>query len=199
MKKNLPKQIRKKEESDDDNPFLCNDCKKLGYCRLAAEEHRKKAEAERLTKAIYRMEDAEIRNLVPLNRKDITSLYTRQHLETADLAFHQEDYETAILHYQAVLEGCPSQNTTHVFLAVCFYFMKDFESAIRSAFCYLAEATQGSGRIEKFIVHCQNCLTRQKAEAEIQKMQVAEARANEAVRLLLQETSVVDKKVEITG
>ena len=199
MKKNLPKKSRKKYESDDDNPFLCNDCKKLGYCRLAAEEHRKKAEAERLTKAMYRMEDAEIRNMVPLNRKDITSPYKREHLETADLAFHQEDYETAILHYLAVLEGCPSQSTTHVFLSVSFYFMKDFESAIRSAFCYLAEASQGSGRIEKFIVHCQNCLARQKAEEEIQKMQVAEAHADVDVCLLLEGTSVAGGKVDITG
>ena len=199
MKKNLPKQSRKKDEPDEDNPFLCNDCKKLGYCRLAAEEHRMKGEAERLTKAMFRMEDADIRNLVPLNRKGITSAYIREHLETADLAFHQEDYETAILHYQAVLEGCPSQNTTHIFLAVSFYFMRDFESAIRSAFCYLAETLQGSGRIEKFIVHCQNCLARQNAEAEIQKVKNAEARANEEVRLLLEGISVAGEKVEING
>ena len=120
---------------------LCDECKELGYCKeTLAMEKRAKASSyipEELPKVEMLKENKnvsslkELLNLVPLHaHKGRFGDYTKKHLQTAYDAFHQEDYETALLNFLTVLET--NSNVSDAFLgtAICYYMLGDFEKAL---------------------------------------------------------------------
>ena len=54
--------------------------------------------------------------------------YSKYHLQVACDAFHQEDYETAILNFRAVLEVGNFYEAI-IGLAVAYFMVKDYENA----------------------------------------------------------------------
>ncbi len=101
-----------------DSP-LCLDCRKLGYCRQLKSE-------EVVTK--YSLKD--YISLVPLQVSNSRlGNYSRHHVQHAHDAFHQEDYETAILNYKAAMEGSGDVEEILIGLALSYYCIEDLENA----------------------------------------------------------------------
>jgi hypothetical protein len=122
--------------STTNNPFLCNDCQKLGYCRKSREA----AIAEMLPKyyevlskpnpQYHYMKDTDIANLVPIKtmvRDSHTN--TGKKLQKAHDLFHQYEYEQASYLYRDLLTHRADYQEAALGLAVCYYFMKEYEEA----------------------------------------------------------------------
>lgn len=171
---------------DLEDPFLCTECQKLGYCRRFREEREKTEEAAERKRASFVMEDAAIRNLVPLDAKNVKGKYSRQHLVVAYEAIHQKDFETAILHLMAVLESGEERDAAQLALAVSHYFLKNYAKALEHASQYEERYYSRSNKMQDFIVHCANSLKKQQAEAQ-QKQEQEEKEAEQAVKQLLSE------------
>ena len=58
------------------------------------------------------------------------------HLQNAYDAFHQQDYETAMLQFHTVLEESATVEEALIGLAIAYYFMGDFENANRYMMYY---------------------------------------------------------------
>ncbi len=97
---------------------LCDECEALGYCRLSNNQFSSK----RFTVKDYL-------NLVPAQfYGGKMGKYSKFHLQVACDAFHQEDYETAILHFRAVLEAVNDYDA-FIGLAVAYFMVKDYDNA----------------------------------------------------------------------
>jgi hypothetical protein len=97
---------------------LCDECEALGYCRLS----NNKLSSKRFTVKDYL-------NLVPAHFYcGKMGKYSKFHLQVACDAFHQEDYETAILNFRAVLEADDYYNAI-IGLAVACFMVKDYDNA----------------------------------------------------------------------
>jgi len=134
---------------------LCNECKELGYCKLNKRlPHVTRnssyvpkplpyVEFKNDSKQIVSLND--LLQLVPLQVTDSRfGNYTKQHLQEAFDSFHQEDYETALLHFLAVLEA--NSNIPLVFLgtSLCYYLQGDIENAICFSQMYV-DKNRGDG------------------------------------------------------
>ena len=58
------------------------------------------------------------------------------HLQNAYDAFHQQDYETAMLQFHTVLEESATVEEALIGLAIAYYFMGDYENANRYMMYY---------------------------------------------------------------
>jgi hypothetical protein len=97
---------------------LCDECKALGYCRLSINQFSNK----KFTVKDYL-------NLVPAQfYGGKMGKYSKFHLQVACDAFHQEDYETAILNFRAVLEAVNDYDA-FIGLAVAYFMVKDYDNA----------------------------------------------------------------------
>ena len=106
---------------------LCDYCKKQGYCRLSIDLPI--VPSKNFT--IYTIND--YLDLIPIQIKGSElGNYSKLHLQIACDAFHQQDYETAILHFRAVLE-VRNFYEANIGLAVAYFMIKDYENAIRFA------------------------------------------------------------------
>jgi len=118
------------------NPFLCDDCQQLGYCRKTRE-----ASVEDLLAKYYQylsvpnkeyhfMKDADIINLVPVKTtvKDYYSTAGRKLQQAHDL-FHQDEFEQASYLYRDLLMQRVDYNEAGLGLSVCYYFMKQYDEA----------------------------------------------------------------------
>ena len=126
--------------STTNNPFLCNDCQKLGYCRKSREA----AIAEMLPKyyevhskpnpEYHYMKDTDIANMVPIKtmvRDSHTN--TGKKLQQAHDLFHQDVYEQASYIYRDLLTQRADYEEAGIGLAACYYFMKAYEEAAATA------------------------------------------------------------------
>jgi hypothetical protein len=118
------------------NPFLCNDCQQLGYCRKSREA----AIAEMLPKyyeflskpnpEYHYMKDTDIANLVPIKtmvRDSHTN--TGKKLQQAHDLFHQDEYEQASYLYRDLLTQRADYQEAAIGLAASYYFMKQYEES----------------------------------------------------------------------
>ena len=129
---------------------LCDECKELGYCKETwATEKTYRNEVFNSSKPIDENEKVislkGLLKLVPLRVPDSRfGDYTKKHLQEAFDSFHQEDYETALLHFLAVLEA--NSNISVVFLgtSLCYYMQGDIENAICFSQIY-ADKNRGDG------------------------------------------------------
>ncbi len=134
---------------------LCEECKELGYCkldiRLKNVSRNSSYVPEPLPNVEFKNDSKQIVSLkgllqlVPLRVPDSRfGDYTKKHLQEAFDSFHQEDYETALLHFLAVLEA--NSNIPVVFLgtSLCYYMQGDIENAICFSQIY-ADKNRGDG------------------------------------------------------
>ena len=97
---------------------LCDDCEALGYCRLSNNQFSSKKFAVK-----------DYLNLVPAQfYGGKMGKYSKFHLQVACDAFHQEDYETAIINFRAALEVGNFYEAI-IGLAVAYFMVKDYENA----------------------------------------------------------------------
>lgn len=144
-------------------------CKILGYCVRA--KAREREEMEEQEKA-YRMSSEFIGKIVPLSVNSENSFhigqYSEKHLQTAFDAFHQQDYETAVLHCKAIVQENPECGVAYVCLAVSEYYRQNFEEANY----YSARAEEHYYNYEHRVIklfglHCQNLYREQLKIIEI--------------------------------
>ena len=110
---------------------LCDECEALGYCRL---------DNNKLSTIRYTIKD--YLNLVPVSiYGGKLGKYSKFHLQVACDAFHQEDYETAILNFRAVLEVGNFYEAV-IGLAVACFMVKDYENAAIFAERYSTSYTE---------------------------------------------------------
>lgn len=118
------------------NPFLCDSCQQLGYCRKSREA----AIAEMLPKyyevlselnpEYHFMKGKEINNLVPIKTmvRD-SNTDTGKKLQQAHDLFHQDEYEQASYLYRDLLTQRADYQEAAVGLAATYFFMKQYEEA----------------------------------------------------------------------
>ena len=76
----------------------------------------------------YNVKDFE--NMIPL-RAENNNNYIRSNLQKAFDAFHQEDYETAVLLFRMLLSDYSKPEELNLYAAISYFFAKDFENAAR--------------------------------------------------------------------
>ncbi len=146
-----------------DGTFVCDSCNEKGYCT-----RKEKIYFEEISKSkvVYTISDKEISNMVLLNiPKDnrFYSAYIRKYLQIAIDAFHQDDYETAIINSNVVLAQKNNCNEALFCLAVSYYFLADYEQAIDYAHrISSSEYRLNEDKICAFIDKCKNTLYKNK-------------------------------------
>ena len=139
---------------------MCPECKALGYCKK--------------TKVV--LEDSFIRNLVPLAVEgelyQHKENYSVKQLQASFNAFHQHDYETAILNSGKILieikeRDRKSKELSMAFLvlAVCQYFFRNYRLAGKHYEHYLMfnpeyVRFEGDESMEHFMWHCENLMNK---------------------------------------
>ena len=113
--------------SPDGNLFLCDECKKLGYCRDAA------LRRLRMPEKVYDLND--YKNMIPLTALNSMALHNNNYaagtLQKAFDAFHQDDYETAIHLFRMIINDNANLREANLFAAISYFFYNDYESAAR--------------------------------------------------------------------
>ena len=82
--------------------------------------------------------------------------YSRAHLQAAFDAYHQQDYETAIINCKAVIELNNELPLPLLVIAVCYYFLNDYTEAIIQYELYLKNLDYTEEELFKW--HCENKL-----------------------------------------
>ncbi len=112
--------------------MLCDDCVGLGYCKEYASDHLPEP-----SKIATRIEVTRPFNLnyytakIPLrvDSKLGLSRYAKEHLQTAYGAFHQDDFETALLHFKSVEPGGAYYYHSDYFLALTYFMLGNYQMA----------------------------------------------------------------------
>lgn len=110
---------------------LCDECKKLGYCKESTSTHMQESYEMATSVQVNRPFDLKYYTAkIPLrvNGNEIFSQYTREHLQTAYDAFHQDDFETALLHFKSVEPG-GNYSQSDYFLALTYFMLGNYEMA----------------------------------------------------------------------
>lgn len=104
--------------------YLCDECRKDGYCKL---NNSPKATLKPLYDLQYYV------NMIPLRVKNTdlvkSSSFTQQYMQHGLDAFHQEDYESALLHFRVILKECNSFYEINIAVALCYFYLHDYEQA----------------------------------------------------------------------
>ncbi len=184
MKKHTRQASQKIEIMED--PFLCAECQKLGYCKDA----RRKSERR---SAEVPLDDLAITDLVPLTIRDEKGKFSQEHLRAAYDAFHQRDYETAELHFRAVLEVNVRSLNANIGLAVTCYFLKKYEEAVRCMVDYESEKWFYRGtKQHEFALLCEKLLNEQRENEQIQQNTEIE----KSVQQLMHEISMDNERAK---
>ena len=84
-------------------------------------------------------------NLIPL-RANNNNNYIRSNLQKAFDAFHQEDYETAVLLFRMLLTEYNKFEDFNLYAAISYFFEGDYENAV-TFMNYYSEKTYGYDRV----------------------------------------------------
>ena len=108
--------------------ILCDKCKALGYCRASTEE-----EDYSESKRLYSIKDFE--SMIPIRAVSSNALhynnYAMDTLQKAFDAFHQNDYETAILLFRMIINDNAELHEANLYVAISYLFAEDYENASR--------------------------------------------------------------------
>lgn len=143
---------------------LCDECKALGYCRKEGRQLKPDFDMLNL------MDTTEVERMIPWGvlEHSFTYLgnYTKKHMKIALEAFHQQDYETAILHSKVVLEQNPYRTDALLCIAASEFFSNNFQMAMELATTAIGQDFLPTAKftIERFIYTCENLLSRNKQE-----------------------------------
>ncbi len=108
--------------------FLCNECKILGYCKVEQLRQNLQEKLHGIPKSFTFKDYAKYIPIQSFNGS--YGAYTNKHLQLGCDAFHQEDYETAFIHFKAALEARSNIDFVYLALALCCFKMNDFEMAL---------------------------------------------------------------------
>ena len=112
------------------NKTLCPLCQPYGHCRNTLPPLPQTKQ--------YQLQD--YLDMVPLHVVNAGMVRCNKagklHLTNAYDAFHQQDYETAMLQFHTVLEESATVEEALIGLAIAYYFMGDFENANRYMMYY---------------------------------------------------------------
>ena len=84
-------------------------------------------------------------NLIPL-RAENNNNYIKKNLQKAFDAFHQEDYETAVLLFRMLLTEYNKFEDFNLYAAISYFFEGDYENAV-TFMNYYSEKTYGYDRV----------------------------------------------------
>lgn len=142
--------LSKKELDFVEAEFKASNEKKAAQLAAQLKEQRRRA---------FVMQNLDIANLTPLYVSGWENKHFKKPLQTAYEAFHQQDYETAILNYKAVLAQNPLNKAAHLGLAIALYFNHKYEGALNAMLDYSDLFNDGLFFEEiRFIVHLRNRL-----------------------------------------
>ena len=125
----------KKQEED---PFLCNECQVLGYCKAARERSRLEELRQGLLlnkmKKNIPLSEREISHWVPLRTtiKDANTRFGKK-LQQAHELFHQDEFEQASYLYLDMLETRNDCEEIKIGLSASLFFLGQFEAAANAA------------------------------------------------------------------
>ena len=83
--------------------------------------------------------------MIPL-RAENNNNYIRSNLQKAYDAFHQEDYETAVLLFRMLLSDYNKPEELNLYAAVAYFFAGDYENAV-TFMNYYSERPYGYDRV----------------------------------------------------
>ena len=153
------------EESDLEDPFLCSDCQKHGYCIAKFHKHHATNELIPISNFDPKsgsiksddqtlITDGEISKIVNL-RTDIQEATTKlgKKLQQAHDLFHQDEFEQANYMYLDIIET--RTDITEAWRGICasFYFMGKYDEAV--AACLNPNTHLESSFVNRFIKGCE--------------------------------------------
>ena len=129
-------------------PYLCEQCKPFGYCRLAIKKL--KVEEESLS-------DSKIENWVPIRTsiKDHSTHFGKKLQQAHDL-FHQQEFEQASYLYLDMLNSRNDCDEIKIGLSASMYFLEKYEDAANVAI--KLDYFYRSNFLSMFITTCENKL-----------------------------------------
>ena len=142
--------------------ILCDKCKALGYCRVSTEE-----DDFPESKRLYSIKDFE--SMIPIRAVSSNALhynnYAEDTLQKAFDAFHQNDYETAILLFRMIINDNAELHEANLYVAISYLFTEDYENASRFM-VYNSDYRYGMDRnlISAFLDLCTEKITDQLRE-----------------------------------
>jgi len=142
--------------------YLCDNCKYLGYCRLYPtsqnNKSRDKINNEPVISKEFKTKNQNgnsfnfLMNSVPLRIAQYKyNDFTRQHLNKGFDAFHQEDYETALLHLLAPFGGLREIEGVLLAVALCYFKLGDYENASIVSYIFNSRFSYSGFNLDKLI------------------------------------------------
>jgi hypothetical protein len=131
-----------------DDPFVCPECRKAGYCIERAKSK------TQLYVEISELEDTDIVKYVPVKTtiKEASTKFGKKLQQAHDL-FHQDEYEQASYLYADMIASRNDCNEVIIGLAASFFFLKKYDDAasviLKLGYWY------GDGFQDKFIRLCE--------------------------------------------
>jgi thioredoxin-like negative regulator of GroEL len=120
-------------KEDIDDPFLCPECRTLGYCKEKVKSVALQT-ARKYLKNIVPATEMEISQWVPLKTqiKEVNTKFGKK-LQQAHELFHQDEFEQASYMYQDMLETRNDCDEIKIGLSASFYFLHKYDEAITTA------------------------------------------------------------------
>lgn len=129
---------------------LCESCKAFGYCRASTDKYELSNK-----KRLYFLNN--FKKAIPLRAIASNNLhynnYAAATLQKAFDAYHEDDYETAILLFRMIQSDHSELREVNLYLAVSYFFQNDFENAFRFM-SYYADRESGTEMISGFLDLC---------------------------------------------
>jgi hypothetical protein len=126
------------QQKQEEDPFLCDKCQSLGYCREArnrkiTEELRHRLSLSKIKKQIP-LTEREIAHWVPLRTgiKDASTIFGKK-LQQAHELFHQDEFEQASYLYLDMLETRNECEEAKIGLAASLFFLHQYEASASAA------------------------------------------------------------------
>lgn len=126
------------QHKHEEDPFLCDKCQPLGYCKAARErskieELRHRLNLSKMKKDIP-LTEREVSHWVPLRTmiKDANTSFGIK-LQHAHELFHQDEFEQASYMYLDMLETRNDCEEVKIGLAAALYFLHQYEQAASAA------------------------------------------------------------------
>ncbi|MBU3714116.1 MAG: hypothetical protein FGM46_04130 [Ferruginibacter sp.] len=141
--------MQKKFEED---PFLCEDCRKVGYCLVKANQRLVESISSRYMLNNNPATDKEISNWVPLRPEYKTDAGFYKKLQKAHELFHQDEFEQASYMYRDMLTSRNDSYEVHLGLAASLYFMQNYHEAADIAI--KITSAYSNDKVTRFILQC---------------------------------------------
>ncbi len=137
--------------------FLCEECRPLGFCKIRAEEKNREIIKKIAPGNKSCFDISDYLRKIPFRISDSKgfSNYAKEHLQKAYDAFHQEDYETALINYKCVERGGIYYNEPDFFLALAYFMLGNYQSAATHMQACIDNTFYSTEDFNPFIEECE--------------------------------------------